>query len=134
MYPKPEQVYTPDIKCVCEECGITDVKMWRESYVIVERVKTYCYTCVEEITGKRINLSLCDQVGPYVPAVPTNDGSNSYWGYSSVPDDGCWWWKLLPVNDMTGIILDMEAEIESLQDVIADYEEDFEDLRRAGYI
>ena len=36
-----------------------------------------------------------DQIGYYALAVPTV-GNEAYWGYSSVPDDGCAWWTRLP--------------------------------------
>jgi hypothetical protein len=38
-----------------------------------------------------------DQIGWLVPAVPTEDGE-TYWGYTSVPADGCSWWYALPVR------------------------------------
>jgi hypothetical protein len=31
-----------------------------------------------------------------VPAVPTEDGE--MWGYTSVPEEGCVWWKKLPTH------------------------------------
>lgn len=37
-----------------------------------------------------------DQIGWRVPAVPTKE-NDTYWGYTSVPDDGCKWWDNLPV-------------------------------------
>ena len=37
----------------------------------------------------------CDQIGNLVPAIPTEDGE-TFWGYSSVPQDGCEWWYRLP--------------------------------------
>jgi len=36
-----------------------------------------------------------DQIGWLVPAVPTPDGE-SFWGYTSVPQDACQWWHALP--------------------------------------
>ncbi len=38
-----------------------------------------------------------DQIGWRIPAVPTTDG-RTYWGYSSVPEDGVRWWKSLPLS------------------------------------
>lgn len=37
-----------------------------------------------------------DQIGWRVPAVPTQEG-DTFWGYTSVPEDGCDWWRKLPV-------------------------------------
>ncbi len=34
-----------------------------------------------------------DQVGGALPAVPVG---NTYYGYTSVPDAGCDWWRALP--------------------------------------
>lgn len=36
-----------------------------------------------------------DQIGWRVPAVPTEE-NDSYWGYTSVPQEGCDWWNRLP--------------------------------------
>jgi len=36
-----------------------------------------------------------DQIGWYVPAVPTEDGG-AFWEYCAVPPTGVDWWKKLP--------------------------------------
>lgn len=36
-----------------------------------------------------------DQIGWDVPAIPDEENV-SYWGYSSVPQEGVEWWKALP--------------------------------------
>lgn len=36
-----------------------------------------------------------DQIGWLVPAVPTKE-NDTFWGYSSVPENGCNWWDNLP--------------------------------------
>lgn len=41
------------------------------------------------------NMGRCDQIGWLVPAVPTEEG-DTYWGYTSVPQPGCDWWRDLP--------------------------------------
>lgn len=38
-----------------------------------------------------------DQIGWRVPAVPTEEG-DTYWGYTSVPEPGVQWWRLLPTR------------------------------------
>jgi len=38
-----------------------------------------------------------DQIGWRIPAVPTEDGQ-TYWGYTSVPKEGCDWWNALPLR------------------------------------
>jgi hypothetical protein len=39
--------------------------------------------------------SMTDQLCGKLPAVPVG---NTYWGYTSVPIDGCNWWKDLPTH------------------------------------
>ena len=39
----------------------------------------------------------CDQIGWRVPAVPTEEG-DTFWGYTSVPQAGCDWWRSLPTR------------------------------------
>ena len=38
-----------------------------------------------------------DQIGCRVPAVPTEEG-DTFWGYISVPREGCDWWSSLPYS------------------------------------
>lgn len=112
---RPEDVYTPDFECRCSGCGIKGVKMWLKE----ERItKLLCYICVEIETGKRVNLTRSDKVGFYSPAIPTNNGKNMYWRYNGTPRKAEKWWKLLPVNDMTGMIQELRDEIEYLKDEI----------------
>jgi hypothetical protein len=37
-----------------------------------------------------------DQIGWLVPAVPAPPPGDGFWGYTSVPDEGCRWWRALP--------------------------------------
>jgi DNA-directed RNA polymerase subunit RPC12/RpoP len=36
-----------------------------------------------------------DQIGMWIPAVPDEEGVG-YWGYTSIPQAGCEWWRRLP--------------------------------------
>ena len=36
-----------------------------------------------------------DQIGLYIPAVPDEEGLG-FWGYTSIPEAGCTWWRQLP--------------------------------------
>lgn len=36
-----------------------------------------------------------DQIGLYIPAVPDEEGAG-FWGYTSIPQAGCDWWRNLP--------------------------------------
>ena len=48
------------------------------------------------VTGE-LGRGRTDTIGWRVPAVPTEDGS-TFWGYTSVPDAGCAWWRRLPTR------------------------------------
>lgn len=37
-----------------------------------------------------------NQIGRYVPAIPTEDGVG-YWGFTAVPEAGIRWWRNLPL-------------------------------------
>jgi hypothetical protein len=88
----------------CSSCGRRDVKLWRLAHTFDPEL--LCCICAADNQKKDIfdmdasgTISLgkrgrTDQIGWYVPAVPTEDGGG-YWGYTSVPDAGCNWWRLL---------------------------------------
>lgn len=98
----------------CSECKTTGVKLWREYNTFLDHQTLRCCTCAgeygdvldlvrENITaegkipwyyqGKFMQYT--DQVGGLIPAVPTQE-NDTFWGYTSVPEDGCVWWKNLP--------------------------------------
>lgn len=91
---------------VCADCGAFGVKLWREYQTFLENQVLRCCKCAGksqnkdvssiDADGKRVDQTGCrtDQIGWLVPAVPTEDGS--YWGYTSVPAEGCIWWRRLP--------------------------------------
>jgi hypothetical protein len=90
----------------CAKCGATNCKLWREYQTFSPQL--LCATCAAQDQDENINTidatgryasnyGKTDQIGWYVPAVPTEDGS-SYWGYTSVPQPGCNWWKQLPTH------------------------------------
>jgi hypothetical protein len=45
--------------------------------------------------GDDVPMPRTDQLNSLMPAVPTEDG-DTFWGYTSVPPDGCFWWRSLP--------------------------------------
>jgi hypothetical protein len=110
----------------CGKCGAHGVKLWRDYQTFMSHQSLLCAACacVEQsngvrafivkdrpIGGGRIDVYLRsdliklddsvryygDQIGWRVPAVPTEDG-DSFWGYTSVPDEGCQWWYRLPLE------------------------------------
>ena len=82
----------PDYKC--HECGLTGVKLWRDCNE--SRIELKCWKCAEESQGHKIDLVETDSCAWLVPAIPDLQGS--YWGYTSVPYEGCQWWKALPLK------------------------------------
>ncbi len=94
----------------CHDCGAHGCKLWREYQTFNPDV--VCALCAGKRQNKdvsRINEAgllpwkmsgddheiLTDSIGWYVPCVPTEEG-DTYWGYTSVPEDGVDWWKKLP--------------------------------------
>lgn len=94
----------------CRSCGAHGVKLWREHNTSADYVTLACFDCAsaEQVAkGRGAPTSLdgggrmfddvsprSDQFWGRVPAVPTEDGE-TFWGYTSVPDDGVKWWKNL---------------------------------------
>lgn len=90
---------------VCSECGATGCKLWREYNTSEPRL--LCCECAAKDQGKNIDsidgngvrqtsMGSTDQIGYYVPAVPTEgEIEEVYWGCSAVPDRGIAWWRLL---------------------------------------
>lgn len=89
----------------CDDCSVFGVRLWREYQTIASQTKLLCAHCAEKDQqnnhdpGWKSSFSSGngDQIGWLIPAVPT-EGSDTYWGYTSVPDDGVEWWKNLPIK------------------------------------
>ena len=98
----------------CTKCGATGVKLWREYQTC--QTQLFCAPCAlvdqkkegpVDSTGKipsyfvlgqeRHYHGLTDQIGWLVPSVPVPQG-DGFWGYTSVPDEGCRWWRELPTD------------------------------------
>jgi hypothetical protein len=90
---------------VCSKCGASGVKLWRHQ-TFLDHVDLMCAKCAGEKTGVDTtgitddgkvlgtHEMMTDTFGFMVPAVPTYDGT--FWGYTSVPQDGVNWWRGLP--------------------------------------
>lgn len=88
----------------CKVCDAHGVKLWRLYQTFLNHQKLYCAKCacadqkqtgqVDESGQIDTEYGKIDQIGSLVPAVPTPDGS--FWGYTSVPEDGVEWWRALP--------------------------------------
>lgn len=94
---------------VCSKCQAKGVKLWRQYQTFADNIELMCAACAANNQSKDISTMgkdgrhkgefgiESDQIGWLVPAVPTVEG-DTFWGYSSVPQDGCDWWHALPVN------------------------------------
>ena len=96
----------------CEGCDKSNVKLWRSSTPFLEHVTLLCVDCAIARSGpdKHENYSTMTEAGKHwgiggftdqllfgVPATPTKEG-DTFWGYTSVPQDGIEWWTRLPLR------------------------------------
>lgn len=92
----------------CGTCDAAGVKLWREYNTFLDHQSLRCATCAAADQGKDVSgigpdgtypseYGRTDQIGWYVPAVPT-EANDTYWGYTSVPEAGVRWWKNLPTR------------------------------------
>lgn len=90
----------------CGKCGATGCKLWREYQTFLSHQNLLCARCAAksqkkdisgiDAQGKRTTeWGETDQIGWYVPAIPTEE-NDTFWGYTSVPKAGCDWWDNLP--------------------------------------
>ena len=95
---------------VCNACGASGVKLWRDSNRLACWCDLFCGACAAKHAGDaepdddgKTRLVLLgvdhrtDQVGGLVPAIPA-DGNTTFWGYCSVPEERVAWWKSLPTK------------------------------------
>jgi hypothetical protein len=92
----------------CTVCGRHGCKMWRQYNTMADYIELLCVDCAmkdqkvlyavddngyhKSEFGDRI-----DQIEWLIPAIPT-DGIDTYWGYTSVPQNGVKWWRRLPLR------------------------------------
>lgn len=98
----------PTVYC-CSKCDSKGVKLWRQSYAFLNTLELLCRPCAEKDQAANIrryaSLHLkTDQIGNLVPAVPDIlpaapawrlDPDSTFWGYTSVPQQGVVWWNAL---------------------------------------
>lgn len=91
---------------ICKTCGAGGCKLWREYQTFAPTLLCADCACKDQKKTNDVDESgmrssqhggRTDQIGWYVPSVPTEDGYG-YWGYSSVPQQGVDWWKQLPLR------------------------------------
>ncbi|HUU86766.1 MAG TPA: hypothetical protein VMX17_03340 [Candidatus Glassbacteria bacterium] len=118
-----EQLYNIDKKrpYKCSKCNLENVKLWRQYNTLACYIELLCAKCATSEFVDENGRSLCglinmktDQIeneeyGSLVPAIPTADGTDTYWGYTSVPENGVIWWKSLSTYE--GQTLDLKELI-----------------------
>lgn len=103
----------PDYKC--SGCGAHGVKLWRQYQTAADCIRLKCAECAikndNPIDGHAPSSASelgddgrwkgayghTDKIGDLVPAVPDEEGV-SFWGYTSVPQEGVDWWRRLPTH------------------------------------
>lgn len=81
----------------CNRCNRKGIRLWRKYQTFLEHQCLLCVDCAEECENRKLGVPYGgDQIGWYIPAVPTIE-DNTYWGYTSVPQDGVDWWYSLPL-------------------------------------
>ena len=100
---------TPPDGYRCHTCGRHGCKLWREYQTFADQIELACCDCAAASQDKDISdidedgrwghdgYGKTDAIGWRVPAVPVQRG-NTYWGYTSMPDEGCEWWRRLPTR------------------------------------
>lgn len=109
----------------CTICGAHGVKLWRVYGANLDQQMLFCACCAEKKQSPRKDLDEIDLVpwvvdemgripssffsedrtdqlqikcyGTIVPAIPTEEADN-YYGYTSVPQNGCNWYYKLPTR------------------------------------
>lgn len=86
-----------DVPYRCGACGAYGVRLWRKYQTVLDAQTLLCRACAETeqgLAGQDYGQDRGDQIGWRIPAVP--DDTGTYWGYTSVPDEGVAWWVALP--------------------------------------
>lgn len=81
-------------RCSC--CGAMGVRLYRQYQTFADHIKLLCRSCaLKDQNKKEPDMESEHTIGWLVGAVPTEDNL-TYWGYTSVPQDGVEWWNNLP--------------------------------------
>lgn len=81
---------------VCSCCGKKGVRLYRQYQTFADHIKLMCRECALKNQGQDApDFESEHSIGWLVAAVPTEDGE-TFWGYTSVPQDGVEWWNNLP--------------------------------------
>lgn len=97
------------IEYTCTRCGVTDCKLWRQYQAFLNHIELMCVDCAaKDQDMKLVDLGpnglhtdkfgrRTDQIGWMIPACPTVE-FDTFWGYTSVPEDRIAWWQSLPLR------------------------------------
>lgn len=98
---------SPALPYVCSKCGAEGVKLWRQWNTMAVYINLLCASCASEdqhepltdIDARGCHIDdrgwRTDKIGNLICAVPTVDGE-TYWGYTSIPQDLLETWYALP--------------------------------------
>ncbi len=92
----------------CGECHASGVKLWRQYQTFADQLDLMCCDCAGHSQDKDVSsmkedgryegkYGPSDSIGWLVPAVPV-ENQETYWGYTSVPEEGVDWWRALPLR------------------------------------
>lgn len=85
----------------CSKCNASQRKLWRLYNAFFDEQELFCADCAEkdqDESPSNYTNGEADQIGSLIPAVPTEDGE-TFWGYTSVPENGVLWWHSLKTRD-----------------------------------
>ena len=81
----------------CKDCGVSGVRLYREYQTFLDHQTLRCRECACKNQESEPFLEAEHSIGWLVAAVPTEDGK-TFWGFTSVPQEGVEWWNRLPKN------------------------------------
>lgn len=86
----------------CNGCGAHGVRLYREYQTFLDHQTLLCTQCTLKdqkltVADPYVDITKARAIGWRVPAVPTQDGE-TYWGYTSCPEEGVQWWRSLPIH------------------------------------
>lgn len=84
----------------CKMCEAHGVRLYRQYQTFLDHIDLLCTKCALE-DQKQTELKTdpphtIHNIGWLVAAVPTID-TETFWGYTSVPQEGVVWWDSLPM-------------------------------------
>jgi hypothetical protein len=95
------QTFAEHIQLLCAKCSGADISTLDANGTVESTIFKRGEKVSQHGTGKvgvlgdpDFPVPRTDQLGGLMPAVPTENG-DTYWGYTSTPDEGCRWWKSL---------------------------------------